>query len=448
MPGTALGGWRETLALLARLSAQAAEGGADIVVLPEGAWPAYVLGSKAAYRAARAGGMPPPVEFLARMQAVAQAARIAVCVGHVEETESPAAGMPELRNAVSFINPDGHLAGTRHKCFLWDFDHAYYSPGERVAPVDTALGRVGMLVCADARLPEMAATLIARGAQVLVQPTAWVNAGTPEAPWNPQPEFLIPSRAAEFHVPFASASKWGAEGAGAFVGGSLICGADGRVLVRCDPDETGVRLAEVTVGETRRPILTADERAYLLRVGPAAPTRADVPPLRVSVAKAAAAGVCDRSDPTPGEPELIIVRSEDGLRPPARRLIGRRAFLSAPAPDVFELRGIRIGALAAGDAGRFAAARRLALEGAHVIVFFGDAPMMMLQSRACENRVFVVAAAATGVRAFDPRGLPVGAGVSGENAREVLLDVSAAAGKVVAPGTDVIAGRRTELYEF
>ena len=52
-------------------------------------------------------------------------------------------------------------------------------------PCDTPWGRVGIMICADARLPEIAATLATRRRQLLLQPTAWVNVGTPDEPVEP-----------------------------------------------------------------------------------------------------------------------------------------------------------------------------------------------------------------------------------------------------------------------
>ena len=109
-------------------------------------------------------------------------------------------------------------------------------------------------------LPEVPATLAARGARLLLQPTAWVNVGTPDRLWNPQPDYLIAERAREFGIPVASCSKWGVEGATTFVGSSLICDAGGNVLAQCGTKETNVVVADVTPMEPQRPQATPQER--------------------------------------------------------------------------------------------------------------------------------------------------------------------------------------------
>ncbi len=275
MPGAQLAQWRQTLALAERLIAQAAALGAELAVLPECAWPAYHLGGREAYRAARAAGLPPPAEFVARLERLAADLHLSICAGYVAE-EGDA-----LFNAACLIEADGRLVGTHRKCFLWAFDRRWFEAGRHIAVCDVGPARIGVMVCADARLPEIAATLAARGAELIVQPTAWVNAGTPAAPWNPQAEFLIAARAAEFGVPIASASKWGFEGDTEFIGSSLICDAGGQVLNQCGPQETGVVAADITPRRAAAPPLTDAERAALLADSPAVPPARDAPTLHV-----------------------------------------------------------------------------------------------------------------------------------------------------------------------
>jgi hypothetical protein len=73
----------------------------------------------------------------------------------------------------------------------------------------------------------------------------------------------------------------------------------------------------------------------------------------------------------------------------------------------------------------------------------GEAPLLFARARACENRVFLVSAESAGWRVIDPRGI-----VIHEHVARAELDVAAAATKTVAPRTDVICGRRPELFEF
>jgi predicted amidohydrolase len=417
-PGTRLEEWRATRALLEDLVVQAADRAADLVVLPECVWPAYCLSSKRAYEEARAAGLPGPEEFLARMARLARERHIAVCAGFVAENEG------RLLNAAVLIDADGHVLGMRHKCFLWAFDRDCFEAGTQIEPVAAPFGRIGVMICADARVPEIPATLAARGAELILQPTAWVNAGTAEAPWNPQPDFLIPARAMEFGVPVASASKWGAEGETAFVGSSLICDADGCVLAQCGPAETRVIVADVQPRPARPPRVSEAEQRMLLSGESQAPPRAAVAPLEVR--------------PLPPEQGIALVRARNADK-----------WQAVPGGGKLEVGGVRIGVLAGEQVRSFAPARCLALQGAHVVVVQGEAARAFLQARACENRMFVVAVDERGWCAIDPRGRAVREGrwcAAEETA--ILLDVAQAANKAVAPRTDMIAGRRPEQYGF
>lgn len=451
-PGTRLEQWRETLALIDDLIQQAAGLDAEFVVLPECVWPAYDLGSRQAYRAARAAGLPDNETFLQHVSQQARLRQIAVCVSYVEERDQ------RLFNAACLLDSAGSRLGVQRKCFLWDFDHDWFEPGSTIAPVQSPKGRIGLMVCADARLPEIPATLAARGARLFLQPTGWVNVGTPERLYNPQPEFIIPARAAEFGIPIASASKWAVEGGTTFVGSSLICDAEGNVLARCGQKETAVVAADVELTPARRPQLTDAERALLLSSAEPLRPRGDVPPLAVLPLPLnvddgwIADHLPKRADAE--KPLLALTYRDEGSRSGsvAPTLGEGYAVFSAWPAKLLEVGGVCIAATSAADAGRFAPLRCLALRGVHVVVVFGsETSAMLMRTRACENRVFVLQVEPQGWLAFDPGGDVVVEAqwpVSVAEAKPTTLDVARAADKTFAPRTDMLTGRRPGQYAF
>jgi len=451
LPGARLDEWEAVLGRITDRVARAAALGAELLVLPECAFPAYVLGTRAAYDSARRAGLPPPDVFIQRLQAAARRWGIALCAGFVAE-EGDA-----LRNAAAVVAADGTVCGVRHKAFLWDFDRDYFTPAEALAPVDTPLGRLGVLICADARLPELPAALVSQGATLLVQPTAWVNAGRPDRPWNPQPDFLIAARAREFGVPIASASKAGWEGGHEFVGGALVCDAQGNVAAFDQRDGAAVVCSDVAVPPAPRPPRrTAALRTLLAERGPVTPPPGNVPPLHV-VALAEDAPAARRALRAALPPEALALGIVVPL--PARSdavdagglcrrceedhglwVLGAGAGrgceveLSSPAAGQAT---IRVAVLPVGDADDFAPARLAALRGAHLVVFAGGTPnLAVLRARACENRVFV-AAVGQNLTIIGPSGNVLGqrSPHSGICAARIL--VGAAASKCVARGTDV-----------
>lgn len=439
-PGTRLADWRKTLAQIEYTLTAAAARRAELVVLPECAWPAYCLESRQAYDAARGTGLPAPDVFLRRVQQSARQRGLFVCVGYVEEQGE------RLHNSASVIDPHGQILGSHRKCFLWDFDHDYFTAGNHIEPISTPLGRIGLMICADARLPEIPATLATRGAELILQPTAWVNAGSPAAPWNPQPDFLIGARAREFGVPIASASKWGAEGKTAFVGSSLICDAAGQVRARCPGNGTMIEIADVELGGQRPAALTAAEQAILRAERPPSAPRAEVNTITVQGAPGPGGGRLElrgagrESSHTPLATFAASVADDAGTA------------YAAPQADLLVFNGACVGTLGAGELERFAAARCLALRGAHLVVVFGtSAPTGTLRTRACENRLFMAGLDEMGWVAVAPSGkvLHVADWSDGGDASRCLtLDLRQAVSKCVAPGTDVLADRRPATYTF
>ncbi|MFZ0362618.1 MAG: carbon-nitrogen hydrolase family protein, partial [Candidatus Cybelea sp.] len=193
---------------------------ADLVVLPESTFPAYVLGSsQLAEEAAIA-------DAIARLRDVAFSTHTVIVTGAAAPTDAG------LRNGAFVIDADGSLAGRADKLFLWHFDRRWFAPGERIEPVATAIGALGVLVCADGRLPTIARALVDLGATALIMPTAWVTSGrNPAALENVQADLLARVRAYENGVPFIAANKCGSElGMVAYCGKSQIVDSCGEIV--------------------------------------------------------------------------------------------------------------------------------------------------------------------------------------------------------------------------
>lgn len=418
-PGSRISEWRATRDLIDEMARRAAAENADIVILPECVWPAYMISSPDEYFDARRGGMPSDREFIAHLCDLARNHKIAICAGYIAEPGD------RLANAAALIDSSGKLLGVRHKCFLWDFDYELFEPGHNIRPVDTPWGPIGIMICADARLPEIPATLAARGARLILQPTAWVNCGTPERLWNPQPELLIPDRAREFGLPIASASKWGAEGGVTFVGSSIVCDSGGRVLAKCGVSQTELIVAEVELGKSIPASLTETQRERLgSQDTPVAPAP-DLSPIHIS--PSANAGI-------------RLWGTDDQIE------------LNGPTDAPFTIDGARMAAIDARDALSFAPIRTYAIDAIHAAIVFGDGTSeRTLRTRAAENRIFVVWVAMSGIRAYNPRGEAVGSlSLDGapDDSNSLRLEVAQAADKEFAPRTDPFAERRPADYEF
>ena len=89
--------------------------------------------------------------------------------------EKRAAGL--YHNTAVVIERDGSIAGKYRKMHIPDdpayYEKFYFTPGDLgFEPIQTSVGRLGVLVCWDQWYPEAARLMALRGAEVLIYPTA------------------------------------------------------------------------------------------------------------------------------------------------------------------------------------------------------------------------------------------------------------------------------------
>jgi len=183
----------------------AAAGGADLIVLPECSYPAYFLRGKDDYYRAP---LRPWKDLVALLGGKAREHRCHVVAGLVRPEEDRTC----LLNIAVLFGPDGNILGSAAKSFLWHFDCHWFRRGTEYLVLDTSIGRIGLMICADGRMPEIARTLALQGAQVIVDPTGLVTGGGNRATLsNPQVEYMLPVRALENGVWIVAANKVGLE---------------------------------------------------------------------------------------------------------------------------------------------------------------------------------------------------------------------------------------------
>jgi predicted amidohydrolase len=386
---------------------RAAAADADLIVLPEATFPAYVLGEATVDGSAVAGA-------LERLRDIAIATRTVVVAGAVTQ----AGGI--LRNGAIVIDADGSTAGRADKLFLWHFDRRWFARGQRLDPIATAVGVLGVLVCADGRLPTIARALVDRGAQALVMPTAWVTSGRdPSALENVQADLLARVRAYENGVPFVAANKCGSElGMVAYCGKSQIVGSDGEMLALADEQQPQTITATIALRGAQ------PRRTKISRPAPrAAPIEAA---FRLAISFEPLAQDIDR--------RLELLDDAYALAPHESRC---RALLD----EVLPIAGVDDELVL--DPGGLVEYRRA---GYRLILWNArlGAPWTerIARARALELRVYVVVFDEAAKRAFavDPDGAIVAGTFDGYRLASFLLDPSKAAQTAVAPGTDIGEG--------
>ena len=191
-----LGAVSANRAELVRLARDAATR-AGVVVLPELATTGFAL--TRAEAEAHAEAIPGPTTDA--LAVVAREERAVIVVGLVARS---ALG---LCNAQVVLDVDGRLAGSYAKHHLWGTDHDWAVAGPTPgAIVDTARGRVGLLLCHDIVYPRTVLAVARERPRLVAFSTAWVGEGEP----FPPPSWVMASVLLE-GAPLVAANRGGEE---------------------------------------------------------------------------------------------------------------------------------------------------------------------------------------------------------------------------------------------
>lgn len=156
-----------------------------------------------------------------------------------------ASGMTELGpddrsifNSAVLLDDRGNLIAHYQKQFLATHDQNWFSVGTTGYPVvETALGRLGLLICFDGRIPEIARVLAVGGVDVVLDMANFFAMD--------QADLWVPARAFENGVWIVAATKAGVERSIHYPGGAMIAAPDGSILDRADAGTHGMALAQI-----------------------------------------------------------------------------------------------------------------------------------------------------------------------------------------------------------
>ncbi len=231
----------------------AADRGAELVLLQELHNHAYFCHSEDPSHFDLAEPVPGPTTH-----ALGDAARRAgVCVvGSVFERRT--AGI--YHNTAVVLERDGAVAGTYRKMHIPDdpgyHEKFYFTPGDQgFTPIDTSIGRLGVLVCWDQWYPEAARLMALAGAELLLFPSAigWDSADD-SAERQRQLESWVTiqrSHAIANGLPVVCCNRVGDEkmsGDGPsikFWGTSFACGPQGEMLWQAKSDRSQVSVVTI-----------------------------------------------------------------------------------------------------------------------------------------------------------------------------------------------------------
>lgn len=157
--------------------------------------------------------------------------------------EKRAAGV--YHNTAVVLESDGTLAGKYRKMHIPDdpgyYEKFYFTPGDLgFEPIETSIGKLGVLVCWDQWYPEAARLMAMAGADLLIYPTAigWDPADSDDEQARQRDAWITIQRshAIANGIPVLSVNRVGTEpGDAVFWGSSFVAGCQGEILEQADP---------------------------------------------------------------------------------------------------------------------------------------------------------------------------------------------------------------------
>ena len=166
-------------------------------------------------------------------------------------------------NTSIVFDKDGSIAGRYRKMHIPDdpayYEKFYFTPGDiGFEPIQTSVGRLGVLVCWDQWYPEAARLMALRGAEILIYPTAigWESSDTPEEQERQREAWTTVQRghAVANGLPVVTVNRVGHEPDPSdqtngiqFWGSSFIVGPQGEFIHRACNNDTEHRVIEINM---------------------------------------------------------------------------------------------------------------------------------------------------------------------------------------------------------
>jgi N-carbamoylputrescine amidase len=156
-------------------------------------------------------------------------------------------------NTAVVFDKDGSIAGKYRKMHIPDdpgfYEKFYFTPGDLgFEPIETSIGKLGVLICWDQWYPEAARLMTLKGAELLIYPTAigWFASDSKEEKARQLESWMTIQRshAITNGIPVLTCNRVGFEEDSSgvmegihFWGNSFVCGAQGELLAQASQEE-------------------------------------------------------------------------------------------------------------------------------------------------------------------------------------------------------------------
>ena len=171
-------------------------------------------------------------------------------------------------NTAVVLEKDGSIAGTYRKMHIPDdpayYEKFYFTPGDLgFHPIQTSVGRLGVMVCWDQWYPEAARLMALQGAEILIYPTAigYESSDTPEEQQRQRHAWQTVQRGHAVanglpvvtvnrvgHEPDPSAQTNGIQ----FWGTSFVAGPQGEIIYEASADEEESIIVELDLSHSEQ----------------------------------------------------------------------------------------------------------------------------------------------------------------------------------------------------
>jgi N-carbamoylputrescine amidase len=239
---------------------EASAANADLVVLPELHLGPYFCQNEDYNNYDLAQAIPGPTTEI--LSALARKLKI-VIVSTIFEKRAPGI----YHNTAVIFDKDGSIAGKYRKMHIPDdpgfYEKYYFTPGDLgFKPIDTSIGKIGVLICWDQWFPEAARLMTLAGAEVLIYPTAigWDHQDSEEEQQRQLDAWVTIQRshAVANGIPVIACNRVGFEQAPNsatginFWGNSFIAGPQGEIITQANDSETKLLTCTIDRSHTER----------------------------------------------------------------------------------------------------------------------------------------------------------------------------------------------------
>jgi len=165
-------------------------------------------------------------------------------------------------NTAVVLEKDGTIVGKYRKMHIPDdpayYEKFYFTPGDLgFEPIQTSVGKLGVLVCWDQWYPEAARLMALAGAEILIYPTAigWESTDTEEEKMRQLNAWIISQRghavANGLHVVAVNRVGYEPDPSGVtngiqFWGNSFIAGPQGEMIAQASNNEEEIIVSEIS----------------------------------------------------------------------------------------------------------------------------------------------------------------------------------------------------------